>query len=133
MSRAEKKTGSRWRQVRLHDGALGLLAVLLDAEGDASSLGEGLVDAAVAHGGALEVAKGVDAASNLQSLLVVDHGALLALLALRGTLLLLVIGLAQVALEGDENELDARAVVGDLANPLALNVLEGVLAVDAVA
>lgn len=110
----------------LHDGTLGvLLAARLDAQSNAGGFGKGLVDTPVPHGGALEVAHGLDATRDVEALVVVDHGFLLALRAVgraRSGVLLLVRVFSQVALQGHEDQLHAGAILLDLANPFALYV-----------
>jgi hypothetical protein len=49
-----------------------------------------------------------------------------------GILVLVVLRLAQVALEGHEHDLDAGAVLLDFRFPLGLDVLEGLKGVDLV-
>lgn len=116
-------------QVALHDGALAVLTILLDAESHTRSLGKSLVDAPVLHGRALEVAQRAYATRDLETVVVGDHGPLLAGLARLGVFLVVTL-LAEIALERHEDELSAWAVVGDFAHPLGLYVLERVFAVD---
>lgn len=114
--------------------------VLLDAQRHARRLGKGLVDAAIPHGRALEVPQGSYPAGNLQTLLIADGRFLLArLLATAaeadgrgGTLAVgVVVGLlAEIALEGYEDELGAGAVVGNLAYPFRFDVFERIFALD---
>lgn len=119
-----------WHTV-LHDCALALLAVLLDTQRHTGSFGECFVDASVPHGRALEITRCTYPSRHLEARVVADGRSLLPLFAL-GFALLLVALLAEIALEGNQDELDAGAVVGNLAHPLGLDVLEGVLAIDGI-
>lgn len=140
-----ENAGQRNPGLALHYDALAFFPLLLDAQCHARRLAKGLVDAAVLHGRALKVTGGSYSPRDLETLLVRDCGRLLVRFvgvgvfvgrgARAGCVFAFVVFrvLAEVALEGDENELHAGAVVCDFANPLGLNVFQRVLAVDRVA
>jgi hypothetical protein len=113
----------------LHNVALPVVtpAVGLHTERHPGGLGEGLIHTAISHRGALQIPQGIDSPGDLETLVVGDHFLLLSVGAVGGLLLLAL--LAQIALEGDEDELCALAVLGDLGDPFGLDVLEGVLRV----
>lgn len=108
----------------------------LHTQGHSRRFREGLIHAAIPHRRALQVPQRANPFCNLQTLLVRNQLLLLlppsdGLLWCPVFLLLcLVIVLPQVAFQGDQDELDARAVVGDLAHPLGFDVLERVAGVD---
>ena len=75
-----------------------------------------------------QIPQRLDVLGRLQPLLVFDHRSL----GFVRILVLVVLGLAQVALEGHEDDLDAGAVLLDFRFPLGLDVLEGLKGVDLV-
>lgn len=72
-----------------------------------------------------EVSECLDLLGNGKTALVVDHGAF----GLVGLFFFICL-FAQIALERDEDEFDAGAVLGNLGNPFGFDVLEGVGGVD---
>lgn len=109
----------------LHDCAFVVFPLLLDAQRHTGGLCEGLVDSAVLHGRALEVSGCAYSLGDFEALVVGNGGGLLArrvavgCCAFFGLFLLL---LAQIAFQGDQDQLDAGAVVGNLTDPFGFDV-----------
>lgn len=72
-----------------------------------------------------EVSQGLDLLCHAKTLLIVDAR----LLWLRA-LSVVIFTLPQVTLQGDQNELNIWTILGDLADPFGLDILEGVRRVD---
>lgn len=117
----------------LHYHALRIILppLLLHRQRHPCGLRESLVHAPILHGRALQIPQRTDPPRNLETLVVGDHILLLPLLCARRLALLLGAVLAEVAFQRNEHELDALAVLGDLADPFRFDVLERVFRVDA--
>ena len=116
----------------LHNTALPIVfaTIRLHTQRHPRSLCEGLVDAPIPHRGALQIPQGVDPPRDLEALVVIYH---ILLLPLRAVCRLLFVAslLAQIALEGNEDQLCALAVLGNLGDPFGLDILERIFRVDA--
>lgn len=71
-----------------------------------------------------EVSQCLDPPSDLEAFVILDHG----LLGL--CFLVIVVPFPQIALECNQDELDARAVLGNFCDPLGLDVFQGVGRID---
>lgn len=133
-----RKKEQREVQGSKNSAATALVLACLDLQRDAGGFGKGLVDATVLHGGAFwnsvsqyrandqyrsptQVSKCLDLLCNPKALFVIDTG-LLGLIVLR----IIVVFFPEIALQRDKDELDAWAVLCDLANPFRLYVLKRV-------